>query len=181
MAFCNRVEHTTVFPAARPGRRAPTRGAPTGTDRCDNAGHTSGPIRFRQQLFFSTSGSAPSLRRQGQRIQGCVFLGHEATGFPKADGQIRFRQQQPLFWVDFFSGQNGVLQQGRTCNRVPGRASKAQGHLQGAPLRDRSLRQCRTYKRTDLFPSTTILFYLWSALILEDQVQCLRGCVFPSY
>ena len=57
------------------------------------AGHTNGPIRFRQQLSSSTSGSAPSLRRQVQRIRGCVFSGHEADGFPKADRQSRFRQQ----------------------------------------------------------------------------------------
>ena len=107
----------------------------TGGSRCTSgAGHTNGPIRFRQQLSSSTSGSAPSLRRQGQRIRGCVFSGREADGFPTADRQSR-RQQQPLFWVDFFSGQDGILQQGRTYNRVPGRASRAQGHPQGALLR----------------------------------------------
>ena len=102
---------------------------------CIGAGHTNGPIRFRQQLSSSTSGSAPSLRRQVQRIRGCVFSGHEEAVLPKADRQSRCRQQQPLFWFDFFSGQDGIMQQGRTYNRVPGRASRAQGHPQGAPLR----------------------------------------------
>ena len=63
--FCNRVEHTTAFPAARLGCKGTHKGSPYG----DRAGHTSGPIRFRQQL---------------------------------------------LFWLSFFSGEEGVLQQGRT-------------------------------------------------------------------
>ena len=105
---------------------------------CIGAGHTNGPIRFRQQLSSSTSGSAPSLRRQVQRIRGCVFSGHEEAVLPKADRQSRFRQQSFLFWVDFFSGQDGIMQQGRTYNHVPGRASRAQGHPQGAPLREQT-------------------------------------------
>ena len=60
-AFCNRVEHTTAFPAARPGRKGTRKGRSYG----DRAGHTSGPIRFRQQLSSSTSGSGLILESQG--------------------------------------------------------------------------------------------------------------------
>ena len=120
-----------------------------------------GPDPFPSTTLLFYLWKRPDPSEPGTAPPGLRFPGYEATGFQKAGRQSRCRQQ-PLFWSNFFSGQNGVLQQGRTYKQVCGRAARAQGHPQGAPLRgDRSLRQGRTYKRTDPFPSTTLPFYLW--------------------
>ena len=50
-----------------------TSGPDTQTDRSVSVNN---PPFFRQQLSVSTSGSAPSLRRQVQRFRGCVFPGY---------------------------------------------------------------------------------------------------------
>ena len=133
-AFCNRVEHTTAFPAARPEDKGTHKGRSYG-DRARRRGR----VDMRADPFPSTTLWMHLWQRAEPKAAdraplGCGFSRLTgADGFLKAGGQSRCRQQ-PLFWFSFFSGEEGVLQQGRTYNRVPGRASGAQGYPQGVLL-----------------------------------------------
>ena len=161
------------------GAQGHPQGAPLQAELCNGVEFVIGPIRFRQQLSFSTSSGVLSLRHQVERSGTASFAGHEAAGFADADRQICCRRQFSLFCSDYFSGQDGVLQQGRTFRWGCGRAAGAQGHPQGAPLQaELALQRGRTRNRTDPFSSTTIPFYLWRRAEPRRQVQRLRGCVF---
>ena len=115
MAFCNRVGHSDGVEVALPGRKGTHKGCLyKQSSLCNGVEFVIGPIRFRQQLSFSTSSGVLSLRHQVERSGTASFAGHEAAGFADADRQICCRQQFSLFCSDYFSGQDGVLQQGRT-------------------------------------------------------------------
>ena len=74
MAFCNRVEHSNGVAAALPGRKGTHKGrAYRQSPLCNGVEHANGPIRFRQQLSSSTSGGVMSLKREVERLRGCVF------------------------------------------------------------------------------------------------------------
>ena len=118
-AFCNRVEHSDGVAAALPGRKGTHEGRPYRQDSlCNGVEHANGPIRFRQQLSLSTSGGVLSLESEVERLRGCVFPQSRGSRVPKGRAdRFRCRQQFFLFWSVFFSGRDGVLQQGRTFRR----------------------------------------------------------------
>jgi hypothetical protein len=109
------------------------------------------------------------------------FPDHEEAVFPKAGRQSRFRQQQPLFWVDFFSGQNGVMQQGRHTSAFPAARPGRKGTHKGRPYSTVRFATGQNMHRTaDPFPSTTICIYVWRRAELKAAGTAPSGCVFPQ-
>ena len=69
------------------------------------------------------------------------------------------------------------------CNRVEHTTTfpAARPRAQGRPYGDRSLRQGRTYKRTDPFPLTTLLFYLWQRPEPKAPGTAPSAASFPDH
>ena len=100
-AYCNRVEHSDGV--ALPGRMGTHKGRPyRQSSLCNGVEHANGPIRFRQQLFLSTSGGVMSLRRQVERLQGCSFPRSRGGRFSREDRQISLSSTVLFILVRFF-------------------------------------------------------------------------------
>ena len=112
----------------KPGR---PQGAPLQWNSyCNRVGHTNGdPFPSTTIRFYLWSYSDP--RAPGSVSAGAAFSpDYKTTELPKGGSRIHCRQQLALFGIDFFSGQDGVLQQSSTY--------KQQGRPQGTPLQSSS-------------------------------------------